>query len=165
MVKSDGSKLAASEKTEIINFTIAKFGTQIDTYMNGKLVSLNTSYYPWKAYMSNGNDVAHSQLKSQLFFLDDDDVEDADPASGWNGGLAQPYQFTQQSRISNMEVPLYEYIFLLDKYLINGVDIHLKRFRNKGAFLTLSDGTSPSYKLELLDVVFKVFYMAEYMIE
>lgn len=159
MVKSDGSKLAAAENTGIINLPLQSMWTQIDTYMNGKLVSLNTSYYPWKAYMklllSNGNDIAHSQLQSQLFFLDDDDVEDADPVSGSNGGLAQRYQFTQQSRIFDMEGPLYEDIFLLDKYLINGVDIHLKLFRNKAAFLTLSDEASPSYKLELLDVVFK----------
>ena len=159
MVKSDGSKLAASEKTGIINLPLQSMWTQIDTYMNGKLVSLNTSYYPWKAYMklllSNGNDIANSQLQSQLFFPDDYDVEDTDPVSGSNGGLAQRYQFTEQSRVFDMEGPLYEDIFLLDKYLINGVDIHLKLFRNKAAFLALSDEASPSYKLELLDAVFK----------
>ena len=133
--------------------------SQIDTYMNGKLVSLNTSYYPWKAYLklllSNGNDIATSQLQSQLFYLDDDDTEDVDPEAGSNGGLAQRYQFTQESNIFDLEGPLYEDIFRLDKYLVNGVDIHLKLFRNRAAFVLVSKEASPSYKLELLDVVFK----------
>ena len=102
--------------------------SQIDTYLNGKLVSLNTSYYPWKAclklLLSNGSDIARSQLQSQLFYLDDDDVDDSDPAAGTNGGLAQRYDFTKESRIFDLEGPLYEDIFRLDKYLLNGVDVH-----------------------------------------
>ena len=133
--------------------------SQIDTYMNGKLVSLNTSYYPWKAYLklllSNGNDIATSQLQSQLFYLDDDDLEDVDPEAGSNGGLAQRYQFTKESNIFDMEGPLYEDIFLMDKYLVNGVDIHLKLFRNRASFCIVSDETTPSYKLEIVDVAFK----------
>ena len=133
--------------------------SQIDTYMNGKLVSLNTSYYPWKAYLklllSNGNDIATSQLQSQLFYLDDDDLEDVDPEAGSNGGLAQRYQFTKESNIFDMEGPLYEDIFLMDKYLVNGVDIHLKLFRNRASFCFVNDETTPSYKLEIVDVAFK----------
>ena len=159
IVKSDGSKLKASEKTGIINLPLQSMWSQIDTYMNGKLVSLNTSYYPWKAYMklllSNGNDVANSQLQSQLFFLDDYDVDDPDAATGSNGGLAGRYQFTKESRLFDMEGPLYEDIFLIDKYLVNGVDIHLKLFRNRAPFCIVSDETTPGYKLEILDVAFK----------
>lgn len=49
IVKSDGSPLAAQEKTGIISLPLQTMWSQIDTYMNGKLVSLNTSYYTWKA--------------------------------------------------------------------------------------------------------------------
>ena len=159
IVKSDGSPLASDEKTGIINITLQSMWSQIDTYMNGKLVSLNTSYYPWKSYLklllSNGNDIAQSQLQSQLFYLDDSVVDDPDPAAGSNGGLAQRYQFTQDSNIFDLEGPLYEDIFSLDKYLVNGVDIHLKLFRNRSSFTLVSKEAAPSYKLELLDVVFK----------
>ena len=159
IVKADGSALAAKEKTGIVNIPLQSMWSQIDTYMNGKLISLNTSYYPWKAYLklllSNGSDIAGSQLQSQLFFVDDFDTEDVDPEAGSNGGLAQRYQFTKESQIFDLEGPLYEDIFRLDKYLVNGVDIHLKLFRNRAAFVLVSKETSPSYKLELLDVVFK----------
>ena len=159
IVKSDGSPLTSSEKTGIINIPLQSMWSQIDTYMNGKLVSLNTSYYPWKAYMklllSNGGDVGHSQLQSQLFFLDDYDLNDVDPVAGSNGGLAQRYQFTKDSNIFDLEGPLYEDIFRLEKYMVNGVDIHLKLFRNRASFTLVSKETSLSYKLELLAVVFK----------
>lgn len=60
-----------------------------------------------------------------------------------------------------MEGPLYEDIFGLDKYLVSGVDVHLKLFRNRASFVLMSDETAPSYKLELLDVVFKVCKIKE----
>ena len=50
IVKADGTALAAKEKTGIVNIPLQSMWSQIDTYMNGKLISLNTSYYPWKAY-------------------------------------------------------------------------------------------------------------------
>ena len=43
----------------------------------------------------------------------------------------------------------------MDKYLVNGVDIHLKLFRNRAPFCIVSDETTPNYKLEILDVAFK----------
>jgi hypothetical protein len=159
IVKADGSALAAQEKTGIVNLPLQSMWSQIDTYMNGKLVSLNTSYYPWKAYLklvlSNGGDVSNSQLQSQLFFLDDSNMDDGDAYGGSNGGLAIRYSFTQQSQIFDMEGPLYEDIFRLDKYLLNGVDLHLKLFRNSAPFVIMSGEDSPAYKLQLLDVSFK----------
>ena len=157
IIKSDSSPLATDEKTGIINVPLQSMCLQTDTYMNRKLVSLNTSYYQRKAYLklllSNGSHIAQSQLQSQLFYLDDSD-DDPDPAAGSNGGLAQRYQFTKESRIFDLEGPLYEDIFRLDKYLVNGIDIHLKLFRN-ASFVVLSKEAALTYKLELLDVVFK----------
>jgi hypothetical protein len=67
--------LAAKEKTRRIIVPLQSMQPQIDVYMNGRLISLNTSYYPWKAYlktpMSIGGDALESQLQSQLYYLDD----------------------------------------------------------------------------------------------
>lgn len=159
IIKSDGSALAEQEKTGIINVPLQSMWSQIDVYMNGKLVSLNTSYYPWKVYLklllSSGGDVSESQLQSQLFYLDDDDMDNPDAYGGTNGGLSNRYAFTQKSQIFDMEGPLYEDVFRLDKYLVNGVDLHLKLFRNPAPFIIMSKEPSPSYKLQLLDVSFK----------
>jgi len=75
--------------------------SQIDTYMNGKLVSLNTNNYPWKAYLrlllSGGEDVAESQLQSQLYYQDNGDMESINPLSGSNEGLINRHSFTKES--------------------------------------------------------------------
>lgn len=159
IVKTDGTALASQEKTGIINLPLQTMWSQIDTYMNGKLVSLNTSYYAWKAYLklllSSGSDVSQSQLQSQLYYPDDDDMDNPDAYGGTNGGLNNRYAFTQNSQIFDLEGPLYEDIFRIDKYLVNGVDLHLKLFRNPAAFVLMSKEASPSYKLQLLDVSFK----------
>lgn len=159
ITKSDGTALAAQEKTGIVNLPLQSLWSQIDTYMNGKLVSLNTNYYPWKAYLkiilSSGQDVSNSQLQSQLFYLDDSRMDDGNAYGGSNGGLAQRYSFTQQSRVFDLEGPLYEDVFRLDKYILNGVDINLKLFRNRAPLLVMSAESSPSYKVELVDVSFK----------
>lgn len=71
IVKTNGTALADREKTGIINLPLQTMWSQIDTCMNGKLVSLNTSYYAWKAYLklflSSGSDVSQSQLQAQLY--------------------------------------------------------------------------------------------------
>lgn len=159
IVKTDGTPLSAQEKTGIINLPLQTMWSQIDTYTNGKLVSLNTSYYAWKAYLkllfSSGDDVFQSQLQSQLYYPDDDDMDNPDAYGGNNGGLNNRYAFTKNSQIFDLKSPLYEDIFRIDKYLVNGVDLHLKLFRNPSAFVLMSKEASPSYNLQLLDVSFK----------
>lgn len=159
VVKSDGSALSPQEATGIINMPLQTIWNQIDVFMNNKSVSLNTSHYPWKAYLkqilSNGYDVADSQLQSQLFYLDDPNLDDTDPFNGSNGGLTSRYGFTQQSREFDLEGPLYEDVFRLNKYLLNGVNLHLKFYRNRAPFVVMSGETSPNYKLVILDMIFK----------
>lgn len=127
--------------------------------MNGKLVSLNTSYYSWKTYLKNilssGTDVPESQLQSQLFYLDDPTMDEGNAYGGSNGGLVRRYTFTQESRVFDLEGPLYEDIFRLDKYILNGVDVNLKLFRSRASLLVMSAESSPSYKVQLINVSFK----------
>lgn len=46
-----------------------------------------------------------------------------------NTGLVNRYQHTKESRIFELEGHMLEDALLLDKYLINGVDIYMKLFR------------------------------------
>lgn len=55
-------------------------------------------------------------------------MDNPDAYGGSNGGLANRYSFTQKSQIFDMEGPLYEDVFRIDKYLVNGGDLHLKVF-------------------------------------
>ena len=69
-----------------------------------------------------------------------------------NSGYVNRYEYTKESRIFDLEGNLLEDSLLLDKYLINGVDIYMKLFRSSTPFMLMSAETSPSYKLTILDV-------------
>lgn len=160
ILKADGSILDENEKTGIINLPLQSMFSQMDVYLNNKLVSLNTNNYPWKAYIKtilfSGRDELLSQKQSQLFFKEDGDLADSNAYNGGNSGLVQRYAFTKRSALFELEGNLMEDIFDLDKYLINGVDIYIKLFRSNASFTIMSDESTPAYKLELLDVVYKV---------
>lgn len=51
ILKADGTTLSAEEKTGIINLPLQSMFSQMDVYLNNKLVSFNTNNYPWKAYL------------------------------------------------------------------------------------------------------------------
>ena len=136
IVKADGSALASKEKTGIIHLPLHTMWTQIVVYLNSQLVSLNTFHYPWKAYiktiLSSGSDEQNSQLQSQLYFKDDDPMD----SLTLNSGFINRCEYKKMSREFEMEGPLMEDVFGLDKYIIQGVvDLCIKLYRS-----TISDG-------------------------
>lgn len=160
ILKADGTALADTEKTGIVNLPLQSMFSQMDVYLNNKLVSFNTNNYPWKAYLKTvlfcGKDELDSQKQSELFYKDEGTMNDANAYNGANAGLVLRYSYTQKSIIFELEANLMEDIFDIDKYLINGVDIYIKLFRSSTPFVIMSAEDSPAYKLELLDVVYKV---------
>ena len=159
ITKADGTALVSSEKTGIINLPLQSLFSQIDVYFNGKLMSQNANNYPWKAYLkvllSSGEECSNSQLQTQLYFPDQDSVNDPDAKGGGNEGLRKRYVFTQASRAFDLEGPLYLDCFYLDKYLINGVDVQLRMFRSRNEFVVMSKEAGANYKVTILDAVFK----------
>lgn len=160
ILKADGTALATNEKTGIVNLPLQSMFSQMDVYLNNKLVSFNTNNYPWKANLKTvlfgGKEELSSQKTSQLYFKDEGTLDDANAYNGGNAGLVLRYGYTQESKVFELEGNLMEDIFDIDKYLINGVDIYIKLFRSSAPFLIMSAQGSPAYKVELLDVVYKV---------
>lgn len=158
LLKHDGSSLTAQEKTSIINLPLQSMWSQIDICMNGKLISMNSNNYPWKAYIKTLLNTSHDDLlhlESQLYYPDDPNMDDNDPKNGSNTGLIKRGAFTEASAEFEMEGNLMEDIFSIDKYLVNGIDINLKLYRTNNAFMCMSKEASPNYKLVLLNVIFK----------
>lgn len=138
ILKADGSTMAANEKTGIVNLPLQSMFSQMDVYLNNKLVSFNTNNYPWKAYLKtilfSGKDELYSQKQSELFYKDEGNINDANAYNGGNAGLVMRYAYTQQSKVFELEGNLIEDIFDTDKYLINGVDVYIKLFRSSAPF-------------------------------
>lgn len=159
IVSADGTALAADDKTGIINMPLQAMFSSINTEMNQKSVSFSSSNYALKSYLkvllSSGKDTTESQLTTQLIYYDDPDFDD-DGSTGNNRGLTQRWAYTKQSREFDMSGPIYEDVFRLDKYIINGVDIHIKMYRNPAPFIFMSPTANADYKLQILDCVYKV---------
>jgi hypothetical protein len=91
-----------------------------------------------------------------LYYPDQDVLDDRDPGAGQNMGLRSHYVFTQQSRTFDLEGMLYVDCFNLEKYLIIGVNVQLLLFRSRSEFVVMSKEANKTYKVTILDAVFKV---------
>lgn len=70
--------------------------------------------------------------------------------------LRKRYILTQKPRAFDLKGPLYEeFFFYLDQFLIKGVDIHFRLFWSKNEFVLMSKEASATYKVTILDAVFK----------
>ena len=72
-----------------------------------------------------------------------------------NARYVNRYECTKESRTFELESNLMEDALLLDKFLINGVDIYMKLYRSSAPFLLMSGETDPKYKVKILDVFFR----------
>jgi hypothetical protein len=105
--------------------------------------------------VSNGPATTDYHLQTQLYYPDEDTLDDGDAYGGINTGIRSRYVFIQLSHTFDLEGLLYMNCFYLDKYLINGLDLQLRLFRFWNEFLLMSGESSPSYKVTVLDAVCK----------
>lgn len=94
-----------------------------------------------------------TQTSTQLFYADDHDhPEDPNPAGG-NNGLLVRSQYIAESRVLDLQGPVFHDFFQFPRYMLNQVDVKLKLFRSSPAFSLLSGETSPAYKIDILDII------------
>ncbi|XP_078318974.1 uncharacterized protein LOC144620864 [Crassostrea virginica] len=57
---------------------------------------------------------------------------------------------------SNLEGPLLEDVCRLDRFVLNGVDVNIKLYRQNPSFCLMSGEENPNYKIVFDDVIFRV---------
>lgn len=72
-----------------------------------------------------------------------------------NAGFVNRSEYTKLSRAFQLEGPLMEDVFGMDKYLIQGVDLYIKLYRSSNPFVVMSGETTPNNKLQIIDAAFK----------
>lgn len=151
IVKADNKALDADSKVAPVNLWLHSLFSQVDVQLNGKLVTPSIPTYPYKAYLetllSYGSDAKKSQLTSQLWYPDEDLMDDVDPFvddedAVTNPGLKNRQKFINQSKSVEMMGRLHCDIFQQDRYLLNKVDMHVKLVRSPPAFHLMTDGTA-----------------------
>ncbi|CAC5426558.1 unnamed protein product [Mytilus coruscus] len=160
IVKGDSSTLLDTEYVGPFNLFLQSMFSQVEVTMQGKLVTSTTSHYPYKAMvhtlLSYGDGAKTSQLSSQLWendtpgHLDDNDVE-----NGSNNGLNRRSLYFTQSKITDMEGPLYHDLFHMDRLILNQVAINVKLTRARPEFCLMTNMDAPDYKIIIEDIVLK----------
>ena len=103
IVNADNTPLAVATKIGPVNLTLQSLWSQIDVFLNQRLVSSASNNYPYKAYMHTlmtyGSDGKLSQLGTQLYYKDTAKYLD-DAAGELLGGFGNFEEFLEAPSFS-----------------------------------------------------------------
>lgn len=125
-------------KVAPVNLWLHSLFSQIDVYLQQKLVTSSNSSYFIKAYIDSllkcCGSSKEANLQAQMYFKDNcDAMDDSDPFSGLNSGLMLREKYIRQSRSVDMEGPLLVDIFQCERYILNGIEIRIKLWPSKSS--------------------------------
>ncbi|XP_067660584.1 uncharacterized protein [Haliotis asinina] len=113
-----------------------------------------------KALLNFGADAKTTQLTSQLFYKDvgalNSDIESTDTETGSNTGLMARGAFIKLSQEMTMSGNLFEDVFEMNRYMINGVPMTLKLYRSSPTFCLMSGVANKKFTITLLDAYLKI---------
>ena len=148
IIQPNGNALAAAANTAPVNLFLHSLFSQVDTQLNGTLVTSSTNTYPYRAILetllSYGEDAKKTQLTSALYYKDTAGQMDTVGLRAGdnvvpNEGLVKRSQHTNLSRVVDMVGRLHADIFFQDRYMLNEVNVKIKLVRSKDAFCVMSD--------------------------
>ncbi|XP_069109462.1 uncharacterized protein F54H12.2-like [Argopecten irradians] len=159
ILKQDGSPLVANESAAFVNIPLHSLWGQVDVSLQGKVLSGNSGNYAYKAYIQSllnyGTSTKATQLSAQLYYQDTPGSMDETDPDGNNSGLFSRNEFTKGSLSVDLIGPLAEDLCRLDRYILNGVNVEIKLYRNRNAFVLMSGESNPNYQIELQEVIFR----------
>ena len=144
-----------------INLTLQSLWSQIDVYLNEKLVSAGGNNYPYKAYLQTllnyGADAKTSQLQNQLYYKDTPKYMDAnDCLKGGNQGLLVRTKYFAKDKVVDLFGPLHIDFFQCPRYLLNNVSLRLKLYKTSKDFFLMCNGSTSDYKVKIEEAILKV---------
>jgi len=150
--KANGADIAGDEAVGPSNLFLHALFSQVDLFLNSKLVSSSSPTYAYRAMietlLSYGSGAKTTQLQSALFYKDTPgklDVVDI-AADAANGGLKTRAALLRGGKTLDLMGRLHGDLFAQEKYLLPGVDLVLKCIRSSNAFCLLSSADDANYK-------------------
>jgi hypothetical protein len=135
---SDGKDFVDTTEAGPVNNWMHSIFSQIDIFLNQKMISAPHHMYPYRAYIENllnfNETSKNTQLTSVLFYPDEAGKFDLLNNSGY---LARK-GYTKLSNKVDMIGRLHCDIFNMNKFLLNGVELRVKMTRSKSDFNMLS---------------------------
>ena len=153
--KGDGTDIGDDENVGPSNLFLHSLFSQVDMFLNQRLVSSSTPTYPYRAMietlLSYGRDAKLTQLQGALYYKDTAGKMDVVNANAENAdantGLKTRSKLFKGGKSVDMMGRLHGDIFNQDKYLLNRVDLILKFVRSRNTFSLLSSEDDADYKV------------------
>lgn len=160
VTNKDGSSLDANEKVVPVNLFLHALFSQVDVHLRDTLVSPSVNTYAYKAYLetllSYGTDAKETYLSSELWVTDRGNMNENDPYDEniTNDGMKKRSEFIAGSKSVELMGRIHSDIFQQDRYLLNGMDMHVKLIRSSPSFHLV--GVEDGYTTSIRDAVLYV---------
>ena len=162
ITRADGTAVPSTEEVGIINSLLLTYWHQVDVFLNSKLVSSNSTNFGYlsmlRILLGYGKGTKSTCLQSSGYyndtggFLDDNRVK-----LGENVGLYNRFGLVEGGKMCYMYGPLMADVCQLQKYLLSGVDVHIRLWPNKDAFALIKEDTlTNEYKIKIVDLYYHV---------
>ena len=160
---ADGANLDADVQVGPVNLWLHALFSQLEVFLNNKLVTPSSTAYPYRAYIETilnfSKDAKDSHLTSALFHKDKagkmDSVNPLAEEANVNTGLKERHAHTRQSRSVAMEGRIHSDLFAQDRYMLGAVPIKLKLVRTRDPFCLVSSAENPNFKVVIEECVFR----------
>ena len=146
-----------------VNNLLSSLWSQVDVSLQQQVITPSVSTnYPYKAYidtlLTSGTDDQGGWLQGQLFMKDINlgSSGSNDPIFGTNPWLAVRSQYFRESKIVDMEGPLYMDICQQTRLILDGIPLDIKLYPKPEPFVLISSNLTPNYNMKILEVVLKV---------
>jgi len=154
IVKENGKPLDSGDVVGPVNLTMHSVFRQIDLFLNDKMITDGTPYYSYRAMLetlvSYGKEAKKTHLQGSLFHKDAAHYMDAVFPADNDGLLKRSRVCTVNDGVS-MFGRLHCDMFNQPRYLLTGVDMHIKCIRNSPDFVLMYPDKVPSDGATLRD--------------
>ncbi|CAB4027537.1 uncharacterized protein F54H12.2-like, partial [Paramuricea clavata] len=129
-----GGNMCADTQVGLSNLWMHALFSQVEIFLNNKLVTPSSTAYPYRAYIETilnfSKDTKDSHLTSALFYKDKaakmDVVNPLAQDAKVNMGLKQRHAYTHESKSVAMEGRIHSDLFVQDHYILGAVPIKIK---------------------------------------
>lgn len=150
---NDSSRLAVDTNVAPVNNWLHSLFSQLDIYLNQKLVSPPNNTYAYRAYIETllnyGPAAKASHLTCGLWY--EDTPGKLTTCDTTNEGFTKRQQLSKQSSTIEMIGHLHADIFNQGKFLVNGVEMRLKLVRSKDSFNLISSNAENKFRVNIIN--------------
>ncbi len=147
-----------------VNLFHSSLFQQVDVYLQDKLIGGSNNNYAYKAMIDVllGENYCNktSKLQSQLYYKDAAfGMDDPDAVLGENFGLKQRAAYIKESRVLELEGPLYTDISQLSRFMVNNVDIKFVLWQSSPEFHLMCGTPGQRYRTKILNATLNVCHV------